>query len=153
MPHTSPSTFSFAGLPSRARRITKRSSFMAVALVGVVALGGCGSSDKPKYCSNVSKLESSVKALPGLAASLNLSGLQDQVTTIQAQAATLVSSAQNDFPTESSALTSSVEGLQSSIKALPSSPSVAQVAGTAANVSSVVNAVKGFTSATKSKCD
>ena len=110
------------------RPLTRLSMAVAAAQT-LVVLAGCGSSDKPAYCEDRSNLESAVKELPSLAKSANLSGLQTQVDTIKTDATTLADSAKSDFPTESSAVTSAVDSLESAVKALPDSPSATDIAG------------------------
>ena len=64
----------------------------------------------------------------------------------------LVSSAKSDFPTETSAVKTSVDSLSSAVKALPSSPSATQIAAIGLDASNVVSSVKSFTDNSKSKC-
>ena len=127
--------------------------FIAIALV---ALAGCGGSSKPSYCSDRSNLQNSVKDLPSAASSAassrDVSVLQSQVAKVQADATSLVNSAKGDFPTETSAVKSSVGTLQGAVKALPASPSATDIAPIAADAASVVTSVQTFTSASKSKC-
>ncbi len=123
---------------------------VAIVIAGVT-VAGCGSS-KPAYCSDRSNLENSIKGLPSAATSSGLTGLASQVSTIQSDAAALVSSAKSDFPSQTSAIKSSVDTLSSAVKALPSSPSTTQLVTIAADAASVVSAVNGFTSATSSNC-
>jgi len=122
-----------------------------IAVVGLVALAGCGSS-KPAYCTDRSNLESSVKGLTSLSLSSGVSGLQSQAKKIQSDATALVSSAKSDFPSETSAIKSSVSAFESAVKGLSSSPSAGQIATVASAGSSVVSSVKSFTDATSSKC-
>jgi len=112
-----------------------------------VTLAGCGSS-KPAYCTDRTNLENSVKGLT----SNGVSGLKSQLKQIQSDATTLVNSAKDDFPSETSAITSSVSTLKSSVAALPSSPSAAQIATVTKDAASVVSSVKSFTDASNSKC-
>lgn len=133
------------------RPVTRLSTAIAAALA-LLVLAGCGSSDKPAYCKDRSNLESAVKELPNLAKSGNLSGLQTQADTIKTDAQTLSTSAKSDFPTESSAVTSAVDSLESTIKGLPSSPSATDIAGVAINAATLLSAVKNFTDATNSTC-
>ena len=136
----------------RARHIPGlRTRIGALAVVGLVALAGCGSS-KPGYCTNRSNLENSIKGLTSLNISSGLTGLQSQLKKIETDASSLVNSAKNDFPSETSAIKSSVAALESAVKALPSSPSAGQIATVASAASSVVSSVKSFTDATSSKC-
>lgn len=132
----------------RATRVAA-ACFAAACLVG---LAGCGGSSKPAYCSDRSNLESSIKGLTSLNESSGVSGLKTQLTTIQSNAAKLVSSAKSDFPSQTSAIKSSVAALQSAVKALPSQPSAAQLGTVAADAATVVESVKSFMDATSSNC-
>src|SRR6185436_12915596 len=126
---------------------------LALAAGASVALAACGGSDKPDYCADRSQLESSIKDLTNFSPSNGVSGLQSQLSTIQSDANQLVASARGDFPSETSAIRSSVDALENDVRALPSSPSASQIASLAANATSVVSAVSGFVDATKSACD
>ncbi len=132
-------------LPARAVRI------ICIALVGLVALAGCGSS-KPAYCSARTNLDNSIKGLTSLNASSGLSGLEAQLKKIQTDAATVVSKAKSDFPNQTSALKTSMDSLTSAVKSLTANPSAAQIAAVASSASSVVSSVKSFVDATSSKC-
>ena len=123
---------------------------MAVA-AGVVALAGCSSS-KPAYCTDRTNLENSVKGLTSLTASSGISGLTSQVKTIQSDATALVNSAKGDFPSQTSAITSSVNTLKSSVATLSSSPSAAQISTVTKDAASVVSSVSSFMTASSSKC-
>ncbi len=138
---------------TRTGRVAMRLSLGLVAVVALAAAAGCGGSDKPAYCSDRSTLEESVKALPDLAKSGDVSGLKTQITTIQTDATTLVDAAKSDFPSETSTLNSSVDTLKSTVDGLPASPSTADIGAVAVRAANVVSAVKGFTDATSSQCD
>jgi hypothetical protein len=112
-----------------------------------VSLAGCSSS-KPAYCTDRTNLQNSVKGLT----SAGVSGLKSQLKQIQSDATTLVNSAKDDFPSETSAITSSVTALKNSVTALPSSPSTAQIATATRDAASVVSSVKSFVDASNSKC-
>lgn len=114
-------------------------------------LAGC-SSGPPAYCADRSSLQSSVKGLTDLNASSGVSGLKAQLSKIQTNATNLVNSARSDFPTETSAITSSVNALKSSVGALSSSPSAGQIATVSKDAASVVSSVSNFMNATNSKC-
>lgn len=130
----------------------RASSSLALA-IAVLAATGCGGSSKPGYCSDRSNLESSIKGLADVdLASGGVDALKTQLQKVQNDAKTLVSSAKSDFPSETSALQTSITSLSDAIKQLGSSPSVKQVAGLVPDVQSVSSAVKGFTDATSSKC-
>jgi signal transduction protein with GAF and PtsI domain len=117
----------------------------------VVVLAGCASS-KPGYCTDRTNLQNSIKGLTSLNTSSGVSGLKAQVQQIQSDATAVVNSAKSDFPTETSAITSSVNALKTSVAALPSSPSAAQVATVTKDAASVVSSVKNFVDASSSKC-
>jgi len=134
-------------------RFVCHSAAAVLAAAAALAPVACGGSDKPGYCADRDQLESAIKDLTNLSAAGGLSGLQSQLRTIQADANALVASARSDFPSETSAIGSSVDKLATDVRALPSSPSAAQVASLAADASSVVSAVGGFADATKSACD
>ncbi len=126
-------------------------TLVALAL-SAAALGACGSS-KPAYCSSVSNLESSIKALPSTnVVQTGLNGLESAVSKVQSDAQTAINDAKGDFPTETSALKSSVNTLSTTVKQAASSPSVSTIAQIPAQVSAVVTSVNNFQSATKSKC-
>ena len=134
---------------SRARQGSAwvRVPLVLAAAATAISLAGCGSS-KPGYCTDRTNLENSVKGLT----SAGVSGLKSQLKQIQSDATALVSSAKNDFPDETSAISSSVSTLKNSVAALPSHPSAAQIATVTRDAGSVVNSVKSFANASSSKC-
>ena len=138
---------------SRLRRVLVSVSLLTFTVVALVAATGCGSDSKPAYCSDRSNLEQAVKDLPSSVTSSGASGLKAQVTQIQSDANAVVDGAKSDFPSETSALKSSVDALNTAVQGLPSSPSASDLAPVAVDAKAVVTAVNGFTSATKSKCD
>jgi hypothetical protein len=134
-----------------AARWGARVAYVAAIGLALVALGACGSS-KPAYCSARTNLENSIKGLTSLNASSGISGLQAQFKKIQTDANTLLSQAKSDFPSQTSAIKSSVDALGSAVKSLPANPSASQIATLAGSASSVVSSVKGFVDASSSKC-
>jgi hypothetical protein len=135
-----------------ARSGSKRALLACVAVLAFVAATGCGSSDKPAYCTSRADLESSIKGLTDLNAGSGLSGLQSQLAKIQSNATAVVSSAKSDFPNETSAIKSSVSALADTVKAFPSSPSTNEIATLARQAAAAVTAVQNFYNATSSKC-
>ena len=133
----------------------RRETTQALAAIALCAgaLAACGGSSKPSYCSSVSNLEGSIKALPSTnIVQTGLSGLESAVAKVQTDAQTAINDAKSDFPTETSALKSSIDTLSTSAKAAASSPSVTTIAQLPSQVSAVVTAANNFQSATKSKC-
>lgn len=140
--------------PARPRPLGARTSgaLACTAAVGLIALAACGSSSKPAYCTDRANLENSVKAFSSLSVSSGLSGVRTQAQQLESDATALVSSAKSDFPTETSAITSSIDAFKSALTGLTSSPSAAQIATIAGDASNVVSSVTSFVNATKSKC-
>jgi hypothetical protein len=134
-----------------ARRAWARVAMATVVALALIALAGCGSS-KPAYCTDRTNLENSIKGLTSVNLSSGISALQTQVKTIENDATSLVNAAKSDFPSETSAVKSSVDTLASAVKALPSNPSAAQIAAIAADSASVVSSVNKFVDSSKSKC-
>jgi hypothetical protein len=139
-----------ANLSSLRRRGTRLAP-AAIATLAAITLAACGSS-KPDYCTARTNLENSIKGLTSLNVSSGVSGLEAQVSKIQSDANTLVSKAKNDFPNETSAISSSVSKLESAVRSLSSSPSAGQIASVASAASGVVTSVQSFYNTTKSKC-
>ena len=74
------------------------------------------------------------------------------MTAIANNASKLVDQAKGDFPTQTSAITTSVNALKSSVAGLSSSPSAAQIATITKDAGSVVSSVANFMTASSSKC-
>lgn len=128
---------------------------LAVALAAAALVAaGCGSDDKPEYCSNVSDLQQSVDDLKNVQLESGaLSTVQTDVEAIQSDADAVVSSAKADFPDETSALESSVSTLSTSVNELPASPTTEQLLALAPQIASSVSAADNLKSATSSACD
>ena len=117
-------------------------ALMALAAIAVVVTG-CGSSSKPEYCSNVSELEESVDELGNVQLESNsLATLEADLNKVQTNADAVVTSAKEDFPSETSALESSVSSLSDTINKLPPSPTTEQLLPLAPEISSTVKAAK-----------
>jgi hypothetical protein len=124
---------------------------MVLLAATLMALTGCG---KPQYCSDRSDLEKSVRDLGNINVlqSGGVSQLKSQLQTVQTDAQKVASSAKSDFPSESSALQSSVSRLKGAVQSLPPSPSRQELAPVAADATAVVMASRNFKNATDSKC-
>jgi len=135
-----------------ARRREAATTVAAVVLCAG-ALAACGGSSKPSYCSAVSNLESSIKAIPSTnIVQTGLSGLESALTKVQSDAQTAINAAKSDFPNETSALKTSIDTLTTTVKQATSSPSASTIAQIPGQVSAVVTAANNFQSTTKSKC-
>lgn len=117
----------------------------------LIAVTGCGSS-KPGYCADRTHLENSIKGLTSLNVSSGVSGLKTQLQKISSDATTLVNSAKSDFPSQTSAIKSSLKTFENAVKGLPSRPSASQIASVASSASGVVSSVQKFVTDSKSKC-
>jgi hypothetical protein len=128
---------------------------LAVALPAAsLVAAGCGGDDKPEYCSNVSDLQQSVDDLKSVQPdSAVVSTLQTDLQKVQSNANAVVSSAKQDFPTETTALESSVSILSTAINKLPPSPTPQQLVALVPQIRSVVTAAQGLSGATRSACD
>jgi hypothetical protein len=133
-----------------ARRSTL--SVGAAMMVAIMTLTACGSS-KPAYCSKRSTLEQSVKGLGDVdVKSGGLDALKSQLKKVESDATALVNSAKSDFPSETSAIDSSVNKLAATIQNTPSSPTATQVTTLVGDATNVATATKDFTDASNSKC-
>jgi hypothetical protein len=127
---------------------------LAAALVAaiVAVLVGCGGSSKPSYCSDLSNLKSSVNDLKNVSIT-DLSSVKSAIQKVESDGKAVVSSAKDDFPSETSALSTSLSALETTLGQLNSSTATAALKQLPAQVSATVTAVDNFSSATKSKCD
>lgn len=136
-----------------ARRSIRRSMLgLGLAALACAALTGCGGSGKPGYCSDRANLESSIKGLTNLDVSSGLNGLKAQLGKIQTAATSLVNSAKSDFPNETSAISSSLAALTTTMKGISANPSASQIATAGKQASDFASSVEAFVSATSSKC-
>ena len=119
----------------------------------VAVATGCGDIGKPGYCGDLADLQTSVKGLVGSASEGGVSGLKSQVAKIESAATATVSAAKEDFPTETSAITSSIDKVKAEVEALPSNPSFTQVALLVSDAAAVVKSVQAFANATSDECD
>jgi hypothetical protein len=131
---------------------------VCIAVVGLIALTGCGSS-KPAYCSTRNNLEDSVRVLEnsikGLTISHFSSGLSDvkaDLEKVRTNANMLVSQVKGELASETSAIKSSVASFESAVKALVSSPSAAHADAVKSAASSIASSLKSFADATSGKC-
>jgi hypothetical protein len=124
-----------------------------VAAAGAVAMAGCSSSSSPPaYCTDRANLENSIRGLTNLNVSSGITGLQAQAKKVESNATALVNSAKSDFPSQTSAITSSVDALKGAVKELPSGLTATSIAAVTTDAANVVSSVRSFMDATKSKC-
>jgi hypothetical protein len=87
-----------------------------------------------------------------LSPSSGIGALQAAFTKVKADANTVVSEAKGDFPSETSAIKSSVAALSTAVDALRANPSAGNIATVVGAAGNVVNSFKSFIDASKSKC-
>jgi hypothetical protein len=117
------------------------------------SLAACGGSSKPSYCSAVSNLKDSIKALPSTNVIANgTNALKSAFSKVQDSANAAVDAAKSDFPNETAAVKNAVNALSNTVQQVSSSPSAATVAQLPVEVSALVTAVQNFTKVTSSKC-
>src|SRR5947209_1012032 len=128
-------------LPTRTRRLA-----LITLLMGAAVLAGCGSSNssssssttaasttaaaaaatnssQPSYCSSLTSLETSVKAIPSTNVVKNgTNSLKSAVAQVQKDATAVVNDAKSDFAAQTSTLKSSVDTLSASVKQFSSPP-------------------------------
>ncbi len=141
-----------SGIPNR-RSVRWRGFVLLAAAVAAMSIAACGGSSKPAYCSAVTNLENSIKAVPSTdVAGQGLNALKSSLTKVKSDASAVVAAAKSDFPSETAALSTSVQALTATLKSLPSSLSPATVAQLGQQAAAVVSAAKNLRSATSSKC-
>jgi len=151
IPLTSVTFSPTARRPDRATT-TWIAEIVAVAVLGLIALAGCGSSSKPAYCSARADLESSIQGVSSLSPSSGIGTLQATFEKVQTAANKVVTQAKSDFPNETSALKSSMDALSSAVNALKANPSAGQILTVTSAASNALSSVKSFVDATSSKC-
>ena len=127
-------------------------------VIGGALLAGCGSSSssssEPAYCSAVSSLESSVKALPSVdeVKQNGVSELKSALMKVQQDTATVVAEAKSAFSSQTTALKSSVDTLSGTVDQITGSPTPQVIAQLPAEISAVATNAKNLQSAVSSKC-
>ena len=122
----------------------------ALALSGFTA--GCGSS-KPAYCTAASQLKTSVQDLGNVTVNVHdLSSVNTAVSKVQADAKTFASEAQSAYPSQTTALKTSLSGLQTAVTSAMGQPSLTTVAAVVSSVTQVKTAASALQSAASGKC-
>ena len=91
-------------------RMTSIVAAIAVAIAISVSLSACGSS-KPKYCSDVTDLQTSVS---GIDLSGGVSSVKTQLQDIESETHQLIASARSDFPQQTSDIGTALNRLTTS---------------------------------------
>ncbi len=127
---------------------------VGVALSAVLALSACGGSSKPSYCSQVNNLKNSIEDLGKVNVLQNGTGaLTSALSKVESSAKSVVDSAKGDFPSQTSAISSSVSTVKTTVTQLVSNPKQpALIAELPGQVGAVSSSISTFISDTQSKC-
>ena len=132
-----------------------RKTLVSFVVVGMTALVGCGGGSKPDYCSDVTDLKDAVSGLTSVKVTENgVSSLKTAADKVVTSGEKLVTDAKSAFPSETTALNTSLAALKSTAQQL-GDPATAKAALPAvpAEIVGVKTAFDGLQSAVKSKCD
>jgi hypothetical protein len=136
--------------------MTARHLIPSLAVAGACAfLGACGGDDKPAYCSDVDNFKDAVSGLtsPDIAAN-GVSGVTTAVNNVKTSGQALVASAKSAFPTQTSALNTSLTALSATAQQLGnSSTRQAALRAIPAEAIAVNSAYQSLATAAKDKCD
>jgi hypothetical protein len=125
---------------------------LAAALVLATVAAGCSSS-KPAYCTAASQLKTSVQDLGNININVHdLSSVNTAVSNVQADAKKLASDVKSAYPSQTTALKTSLSGLQAAVKSAMAQPSLTTVAAVVSSVTQVKTAADNMQTAVKGKC-
>jgi hypothetical protein len=124
----------------------------AAALVLATLAAGCSSS-KPAYCTAADQLKTSVQDLGNANINIHdLSSVNTAVSKVAADAKTFASEAKSAYPSQTTALKTSLSSLQAAVTSAMGQPSVTTVAAVVSSVSQVKTAADNLQTAVKGKC-
>jgi hypothetical protein len=138
----------------RAFRPGSRTWLLVAAAVLVLSglAAGCGSS-KPAYCTAASQLKTSVHDLGNVTINVHvLSSVKTAVSKVQANAKTFASEAKSAYPSQITALRTSLSGLQAAVKSALDQPSLTTVAAVVSSITQVKTAAGELQNAASGKC-
>jgi hypothetical protein len=125
---------------------------LAAALVLATVAAGCSSS-KPAYCTAASQLKTSVQDLGNININVHdLSSVNTAVSNVQADAKKLASDVKSAYPSQTTALKTSLSSLQAAVKSAMAQPSLTTVAAVVSSVTQVKTAAGNMQTAVKGKC-
>jgi hypothetical protein len=122
----------------------------ALVLSGLAA--GCSSS-KPAYCTDADQLKTSVQDLGNVNIDVHdLSSVDTAVSKVQADAEKFAADAKSAYPSQTTALKTSLSSLETAVKSAMGQPSVTTVAAVVSSVTQVKTAADTVQSAVKGTC-
>lgn len=112
-----------------------------------------GAAAPAPYCTALTNLESSIKALAGPeVVHHGTSALEANFEKVKQNAEAVLDATRSEFPSQSAALKSSVDTLASTVEQIAHAPSAALIARLPGQVSSVATQAKNLRAAASSKC-
>ena len=124
----------------------------AAVLVMAGLAAGCSSS-KPAYCTDASQLKTSVQDLGNVNIDVHdLSSVDTAVSKVQADAEKFAADAKSAYPSQTTALKTSLSSLQTAVKSAIGQPSLTTVAAVVSSVTQVKTAADNAQTAVKGKC-
>jgi hypothetical protein len=122
----------------------------ALVLSGLAA--GCSSS-KPAYCTDADQLKTSVQDLGNVNIDVHdLSSVDTAVSKVQADAEKFAADAKSAYPSQTTALKTSLSSLETAVKSAMGQPSVTTVAAVVSSVTQVKTAADNLQTAAKGTC-
>jgi outer membrane murein-binding lipoprotein Lpp len=125
---------------------------LAAVLVLATLAAGCSSS-KPAYCTDADQLKTSVQDLGNVTVNVHdLSSVNTAVSKVQADAKKFARDAKSAYPSQTTALKTSLSSLQTAVKSAMAQPSVTTVAAVVPSISQVKTAASNLQTAVKGAC-
>lgn len=130
-------------------RLLLPAAVLTLALAGLAA--GCSST--PAYCTAAANLKTSVSKLGHVDVAKNgLSSLQTALNNVTSNAKTFASDAKSAYPSQTTALQTSISGLGTAIKSAQGQPPLTAASAVASSVTQVKNSASALQSAVSGKC-
>jgi hypothetical protein len=119
-------------------------------VAAAAAVAGCGT---PAYCSDLDELEKSVNDLKGIQIDRGaLPTLRVELGEVGNDADAVVRSAREDFPSQTSAVESSLSQLSAGVQGLPESPSREELRAITPQLRDFLRSAQDLSNATRSAC-
>ncbi len=135
------------------RPSTRRWLLLPAAVLVLSSLAAGCSSSKPAYCTAASQLKTSVQDLGNVTINVHdLSSVNTAVSKVQADAKTFASEAKSAYPSQTTALKTSLSGLQAAVTSAIGQPSLTTVAAVVSSVTQVKTAASNLQNAASGKC-
>jgi hypothetical protein len=116
----------------------------------VLAVAGCGT---PEYCSDLTELKQSLRDLEDIELDRGaLPALRKELGEVRTAANAAIGSARQDYPSQTSAVESSLSQLSTTVRGLPASPSREQLRTVAPPLRAFVKSVQDLSNETRSAC-